>query len=106
MSLATQLPGLASVSFVAGDDWGATFDFSIDTTGYSWAAAVESVSNGSVVATPTVTVVSAALGQVSVNIGRLVTATMAPGTYRLRLTGTASGGTVRRVTQGLVEVKA
>jgi hypothetical protein len=106
MSLATQLPGLASVSFVRGDDWGASLDFSIDTTGYTWAAVVESVPNGSTVATPTVTILSAALGQISVNLSRTQTAAIAPGTYRLKITGTASGGTVRRATQGTIEVKA
>lgn len=106
MALATQLPGIASVSFVRGDDWGATFDFDIATTSYTWAASILSVVNDSVIVTPTVTVINAALGQVSVSLSDTQTALIAPGTYRLRLTATAPGGVIRRASEGLVEVKA
>lgn len=106
MSLATQLPGIASVSFVRGDDWGATFDFDIVTTGYSWSASVLSVVNDAVIVSPTISVINAALGQVSVSLSDTQTALIAPGTYRLRITATAPGGSIRRATEGFVEVKA
>lgn len=106
MSLAPQLPGKASVSFVRGDDWGATFDFNVDATGYTWAAAIFSVVTGQTLLAPSVSVVSASLGQVSVSLTDLQTSTLAAGTYGLRLTFTAPGGVVRRSTEGLVEVYA
>jgi hypothetical protein len=106
MPLATQLPGLASVSFVRGDDWGATCDFDFNATGYIWASEVVSTVTGLVVTTATVTVTNAALGQLAVSLGRAVTAGLAPGTYRIRLVATAPGGTVRRATDGFMEVKA
>lgn len=106
MSLATQLPGLASVSFVRGDDWGASFDFNIDTTGYTWSAEVFSVVTGQSLLSPTVTVTNAALGQISLSLTDTQTATLAAGTYGLRLTATAPGGVIRRATRGTVEVVA
>lgn len=106
MSLAPQLPGKASVAFVRGDDWGASYDFNVDATGYTWAATIFSTVNGQTVVTPSVTVVNAALGQVAVSLTDLQTSTLAPGTYGLRLTFTAPGGVVRRSVEGLVEVKA
>lgn len=104
MTLASQRPGNASVSFVRGDDWGASFDFSVDTTGWTWQAAIVSASNGQTVVSPTVTVQNAALGQISASLTDTQTAALAPGTYLLRLTGTAPGGVVRRATEGTVEV--
>jgi hypothetical protein len=105
MALATQLPGSGSVSFVRGDDWGATFDFDIDTTGYSWSASILSVVTDAVIVSPAVAVISAASGQVSVSLSDTQTALLAPGTYRLRLRATAPGDSIRRASEGLVEVK-
>ena len=104
MAIASQLPGNASVKFVRGDDWGETLDFSIDTTGYAWAASIYSLFTGATVVAPTVSVISAALGQIGLALTDAQTAALQAGTYGLRVTWTAPGDSVRRAAEGICEV--
>lgn len=104
MAIASQLPGNASVRFVRGDDWGETLDFSIDTTGYTWSAAIYSLFTGATVVSPTIAVLSASLGQVALSLTDAQTAALQAGTYGLRVTWVAPGDTVRRAAEGICEV--
>lgn len=104
MAIASQLPGSASVRFVRGDDWGETLDFSFDATGYTWSASIYSLFTGATVVSPTVAVISAALGQVAVSLSDTQTAALQAGTYGLRVTWSAPGDVVRRAAEGICEV--
>ena len=104
MAIASQLPGNASVRFVRGDDWGETLDFSIDTTGYTWSASIYSLFTGANVVSPTVSVISASLGQIGLALTDAQTAALQAGTYGLRVTWIAPGDSVRRAAEGICEV--
>jgi hypothetical protein len=104
MAVASQLPGGASVRFVRGDDWGETFDFSFDATGYTWSASLYSLFTGANVVSPAITVVSASAGQVALALTDAQTAALQAGTYGLRVTWNAPGDVVRRAAEGICEV--
>lgn len=104
MPLTDTLPGSLSLAFRRGDEFSTLIDFSIATTGYTWSAAIYSVVTGTTIATPTVSVVSAANGQVNVSLSEIQTAALAAGTYGWRLAWTAPGDSIRTVLQGTVEV--
>lgn len=106
MALAAQTPGHLSVAFRAGDEYGTLLDFSINCTGFSWQAEVYSVSNGSTLIEPTVSVVSAANGQVNLSFSEADTIDLAAGTYGLRVMWTAPGSVRRTVLDGMLEVLA
>lgn len=104
MPLTDTLPGSLSIAFRRGDEFSTLLDFSIATTGYTWAAVIHSVVTGTTIATPTVTVVNAATGQVNLGLTEIQTAAIPAGTYGWRLAWTAPGDSIRTVLQGTVEV--
>lgn len=104
MPLTDTLPGSLSLAFRRGDEFSTLLDFSIATTGYTWSAAIYSVVTGTTIATPTVTVVNAATGQVNLGLSEIQTAALAAGTYGWRLSWTAPGEALRTVLAGTVEV--
>lgn len=106
MALAAQNPGHLAVSFRSGDEFATLLDFSVDCTSYTWEAEVYSVSNGSTLMEPTISVVSAASGQVNLSFTEGDTADLAPGTYGLRVMWTAPGTVRRTVLDGMLEVLA
>lgn len=106
MALASQTPGHLSVSLRSGDEFGTLLDFSIDTTGFTWSAEVYSVSNGSTLMEPTVTIVDAEDGQVNLSFTEADTVDLAAGTYGLRVMWTAPGTVRRTVLDGMLEVLA
>jgi hypothetical protein len=106
MAIVEQLPGNLAIAFRRGDEFAATIDFSIATTGYTWEAEVYSVVTGDVVQSPTVTVISAANGQISLSWTETQTAALAPATYGYRVMWTASGSVRRTVLDGMLEVYA
>jgi len=77
MALVTSLPGPLSVAFRRGDEFSTLLDFSFATTGYTFAAAIYSVVTGVTVATPTLTVVSHANGQINLALSEVQTAALA-----------------------------
>lgn len=103
MASALQTRSPLHVAFHRGNDFSAGVDFSIATTGYTWVAEVYSLNTGEVLAYPTVTVVNAAAGQVSLAIPVAVGNTLPIGTLGLRIRWTAPGG-VRDVLGGTCEV--
>lgn len=106
MALASQTPGQLAISFRSGDEFTTLLDFSIATTSYTWSAEVYSVVTGDVLQNPTVTVVSAANGQVNLSWTEVQTAALAAGTYGCRVMWTAPGDARRTVLDGMLEVLA
>lgn len=103
MVTASQAPGQLSVSFVRGDAWSRTIDFSepADLTGYTFSSGLYSPVSGSLVQAITCTVISAAEGQVGLSLTAAQTADLAAGTYQFRVTW---GPTARRIYEGFAEV--
>lgn len=97
-----QTPGSLPLSFVRNDSFSALLDFSIDLTGYSFAASLVSVVTGSEVIPVTSSVVSAASGQVNVSLTASQTAALARGTYQWKFVWT-QGNAVRTALTGFVE---
>lgn len=106
MATAAQLPGHLAVAFRAGDEYSTLLDFSIATTGYTWSAEVYSVVTGTVIQNPSVSVVSAANGQVNLSWTEAQTGDLAPGTYGVRVIWVAPGSSQRTVLDGMLEVLA
>ena len=104
MATAQQLPGVLNISFVSGDEYSRLIDFSFDATGYSFSADVYSTVTEATLLSPTVAVVSAALGQVNVSFTEIQTASLTPGTYGVRVEWVAPGTSTRTALQGVVEV--
>lgn len=92
------------MAFRAGDEYSTLLDFSIDTTGYTWSAEVYSVVTHDVLVNPTVTVVSAANGQVNLSFTEAQTGDLAPGTYGCRVIWVAPGSSQRTALEGMLEV--
>jgi len=99
-----QLPGTMALAFRRGDEFACLVDFSIDATAYTWSATIYSQITGATVATPTVTVVSASLGQVNVSLTELQTSALQAGTYGWRLVWVAPGTVTRTALEGACEV--
>jgi hypothetical protein len=106
MATAAQLPGVLNIAFRSGDFYSTLVDFSISTTGYTWTSQVYSLLTGETVATPSVTVVDAENGKVSVGMTASQTAVVPHGTYGWRLTWTSGGTGVRTALDGVCEVLA
>jgi hypothetical protein len=98
-----QTPGPLSFSFARGDDFSALIDLSIAVTGYSFTASITSLVTGLEVVPLTVTVVSAANGQVNVSLTDTQTSALARGTYGWNMKWTESNAT-RTALAGFVEV--
>lgn len=97
-----QKPANLPLSFVRGDSFSALLDFSIDLTGYTFAASLVSVVTGSDVVTLTHSIVSAANGQVNVSLTASQTAALPRGTYQWQFVWT-QGNAVRTALAGFVE---
>lgn len=104
MAIAPQTPGELSVSLCRGDDYSTLVDLSISIVGYTWSAAIYSLNTGATLATPTITVVSAAAGTFTVAITDTQAAALPPGTLGLRIDWVAPGGFNRRAFDGVCEV--
>jgi hypothetical protein len=97
-----QKPGSLPISFVRGDTLSALVDFSNDLTGYSFVGSLISVVTGLEVVPLTISVVSAANGQVNVSLTSQQTASLPRGTYGWRFVWT-QGAVVRTALTGYVE---
>ena len=106
MATISQLPGTLNLELVRGDEFATLVDFSINCTGYTFAASVYSTITGSEILAPTVSVVSASAGQVNVSISEAQTNGIAPGTYMWRLSWVAPGSAIRTALEGVCEVIA
>jgi hypothetical protein len=97
-----QTPGNLPISFVRGDSFSSLLDFSINLTGYTFAASLVSVVTGAEVAALTSSVVSASNGQVNVSLTSTQTLALARGTYQWKFVWT-QGNAVRTALTGFVE---
>lgn len=104
MALAAQLPGRLDLALRRGDEFASLLDFSIDLTGYTFTASVRSRLTGAVVATPTITAVNLALGQINLALTELQTSSLAVGDYDWSLVWSAPGTVTRTALAGIVEV--
>lgn len=106
MATAASLPGNLNIAFRRGDEYGTLIDFSIPTTSYSFSAEVVSAITGATLATPTVTVVNAATGQVNLSLSEVQTASLPAGSYLWRMIWVAPGVATRTALEGVCEVYA
>lgn len=98
-----QTPGSLNLAFNRGDDFSVLIDLSISIVGYSLTASVTSVITGADVVPFTVTVPSAANGQVNIELSDTQTAALPRGTYGWNLKWT-EGNATRTALTGFVEV--
>lgn len=99
-----QTPGSLNLSFNRGDDFSTLIDFTPTVlTGYTVTSSIVSQVTGTQVVPFTVTVPSAADGQVNVALTDSQTAAMARGTYGWSLSWT-DGSVTRTALAGFVEV--
>lgn len=98
-----QTPGTLNLSLNRGDDFSVLIDLSISIVGYSVTAAVTSLVTGADVVPFTVTIPSAANGQVNLALTDTQTAALARGTYGWTLRWTENNAT-RTALIGFVEV--
>ncbi len=103
-ALAAQVPGRLDLAFRRGDEYATLLDFSVDLTGYTFAAAITSRLTGATVATPTLTAVNLANGQVNLSLTEVQTAALAAGDYAWSMTWAAPGAVTRTALAGIVEV--
>jgi hypothetical protein len=120
MSEFIALPGLLNISLTVGDEFGMLTDLDIDTTGFTWTALVyetaTSVSfvnsggvstQGATAATFTVTVISAASGQVNLSLTEVQTVALSPSTsYRWYLRGVSPTSVTRTYLSGTLKAYA
>ena len=106
MATYEQKPGVLNVSLNRGDEFGILLDIDRDVTGYTFSAAVYSLVDSSTVASPTLTVSNAALGQVNLSLTEAQTALLGVGSYGLRVTWVQPGSVQRTAIDGGCEVKA
>jgi len=104
MATHEQLPGKLNVAFNKADEYAALLDLSIATTGYLWTAEICSLVDGAVILSPTVTDYDASLGKINVAITEAQAASLAVGSYALKITGVAPGSVQRRFVEGICEV--
>lgn len=104
MSSYDQTPGTLNLSLKGGDDFSTLIDFNpIDMTGYTVTASIVSAVSGASVVPFTVTVPSAAEGQVNISLTDAQTASIAKGTYSWRMSW-VEGNATRTALTGFVEV--
>lgn len=104
MAIAPQDPGRLAVRFRRGDRYSTLIDFSIDATGYDWDAEVFSIVTREVIQNPTLSVVSAANGQINLLWTKAKSDELVPGTYGVRVIWEAPGDVRRTATEGMLEV--
>jgi len=98
-----QTPGALNLSFNRTDDFSALIDLSISIVGYSITATITSLVTGADVVSFTVTIPSAANGQVNIALTDTQTAALARGTYGWNMKWTENAAT-RTALTGFVEV--
>lgn len=98
-----QTPGSLNLAFNRGDDFSTLIDFSITMTGYTVTASMHSLVSGAEAVAFTVSVVSAANGQVNISLTDTQTAALARGTYGWTMRWTENNAT-RTALSGFVEV--
>jgi len=106
MATAASLPGTLNIAFRRGDEYGTLIDFSIPLSSYAFSSEIVSAITGSTLVTPTVTVVSAADGQVNLSLTEAQTASLAAGSYLWRMIWVGPGTTTRTALEGVCEVYA
>jgi hypothetical protein len=106
MATYSQTPGTLNVVVNRGDELGMLLDLDIATTGYSFVAEVYTVTDGTVIATPTVAAVDDATGKINVSMTEAQTEALPVGTYGILVAWTAPGAVGRRMLDGVLEVKA
>lgn len=119
MATLDTLPAQLDVTLTKGDEWGATVDFSIDLTGYTFSAAVFSTSRtvsssfpaglntqGDVAVTIAVTELDIASGQLGLSLTETQTDSLSESaTYRWYLRGVAPGSVTRTYISGSFAVR-
>jgi hypothetical protein len=114
------LPASLDLVVLKGDEFGMTLDWSIDLTNFTWSAEIFSsartvnsnypgglVTQGTTVATFTVTVIDAANGQLNLALDETTTAGLDEATaYRWFLRGVAPGAVTRTYISGSFTVRA
>ena len=98
-----QTPGTLNLSFNRADDFSALIDLSISIVGYSITATITSLVTGADVVPFTVTIQSAANGQVNIALTDTQTAALARGTYGWNMRWTENAAT-RTALTGFLEV--
>jgi hypothetical protein len=98
-----QTPGTLNLSLNRADDFSALIDLSISIVGYSITATITSLVTGADVVPFTVTIPSAANGQVNIALTDTQTAALARGTYGWNMKWTENAAT-RTALTGFVEV--
>lgn len=106
MATYEQLPGGLNIALNKGDEFGILLDIDRDVTGYTFSAVVYSLVDASTIATPTLTVTNAALGQVNLSLTETQTSALGVGTYGMRVTWVQPGSVQRTAIDGVCEVKA
>jgi hypothetical protein len=115
-----QLPGTLNIALVNGDEFGMLADLSIDTTGYTWTAAIYEATTSVTIANPTgvttqgstatsftVTDVNAAAGQLNLSLTETQTTALDPGkVYRWYLRGVSPALVTRTYLAGVLRVYA
>lgn len=104
MSTWSQVPGNLNFALVRGDDFRADIDVSINMTGYSTSASIQSAVTGQEVTQMAVSVTSATAGLMVVSIPRSQTASLPKGSYYWSMKWN-DGVASRTALSGLVEVK-
>lgn len=104
MTTVSTLPGTLNVTVKRGDELAQLLDFSINLTGYTFTAEVVSAVTGATMATPTVSNVNLATGQVNLGMTEEQTASLAAGSYLWRLVWTAPGTVRRTALEGILEI--
>lgn len=114
------LPGTLNISLTVGDEFGMLADLDIDTSNFTWTAIVYEVATsvsfsnpggvstqGSTVATFTVTDVNAAAGQVNLSLTENQTGVLDPAkTYRWYLRGVSAAQVTRTYLSGTLTAYA
>lgn len=103
MATAEQTPGRLDLKFRRGDAFSTMIDFSITLVGKTLSAQILSAVTGQLVATPTITAVDLATGQVNLSLTVQQTQALAAGSYSWVFKW-AEGVGVRTALEGYVEV--
>jgi hypothetical protein len=98
-----QLPGYLSLAFRRGDDFSATVDFNVNTTGFTWEAQIRSPVTGEAVQAVTVANTNPGAGIVTLSLTDQQTEALPEGTWSWTLVGEVSG-VKRTYFSGFVEV--
>lgn len=99
-------PGSLDLQVYQGDDFELALDFDIDLTGHTWLSQLRRTPAAVTATAFTVTVTSAANGQIEVTMADTLTVGLEPGDYVWDLQSTDGAGTVRTWLAGKAVVTA